>query len=144
MPKLVPIDPPSTHRRKRTTQLARANRVRDVAVKLAKGLVRAEIVPSLMIAYDISRSTANRLVDDAMQQRERDSQCHWIEDDVPLSIDDNQPLLIETRGLMFKAASAFDETLDPALANAFCKLGSTYEKLFRMGGRFTESMSHKD
>ena len=56
MPKLVQLDKPSSHKRKRSTQKQRALKVRDASLLLAKGFVRADIVPLLMRKYECSRA----------------------------------------------------------------------------------------
>ena len=76
MPKLVQLDKPSSHKRKRSTQKQRALKVRDASLLLAKGFVRADIVPLLMRKYECSRATAHRLVDAADIERTKESQLH--------------------------------------------------------------------
>ena len=139
MPKLVPLDKPSVHKRKRSTQQQRAAKVRDASQLLAKGFVRADIVPLLMRRYECSRATAHRLVDAADVERSKESQLHWIEDDQPLSVADSQALLVEMRQMMIEASSSYCETGDTSQAHTFCRLANAYEKLARMGGQIHET-----
>ncbi len=137
--KLIPIKSNT-----RSTKLERAERLRDVSVALAKGWSASDLVPQLMVKHNISRASAYRLIDDARIQRQTEEQLHWIEDDEDLSISDNQALMHELRVCTFKASEAFQETLDPALATSVTKFISSYQKLFSMGGRFIEPLSHKN
>ena len=139
MPKLVQLDKPSSHKRKRSTQKQRAVKVREASLLLAKGFVRADIVPLLMRKYECSRATANRLVDTADIERTKESQLHWIEDDQPLSVNDSQALMVEARQMIVEASTAYCETGDTTQAHTFCRLVNAYEKLARMGGKFHET-----
>ena len=137
MSKLVSLDKP--HKRKRSTQRQRASKVREASQLLSKGFLRVDIVPLLMRKYDCSRATAHRLVDAADVERTNESQLHWIEDDQPLSINDSQALMVETRQMMIEASNAYCETGETSQAHTFCRLASAYEKLARMGGQFHET-----
>ena len=136
--------PDTPTKRNRATKLERSKRIRRAQTYLLAGLVRADIVPRLQYLYEVSRSTSNKYVDDALLQMESEKTLHWIENDTdPITLEDNQGLLKMTRQMMIGAHDQYLQTGEPEHASTFTRLSSSYERVYRMGA-LTSSVSHKN